>query len=139
MTLMEVDWHPSGRQLHVFGVSGLVASILAASILHFVWGVSGLWAGVVVAVGAAICVCSLLSPVVTRILYVGLTLVAMPIGLAVSFVLLATFYFLIVTPLALVFRLTGRDALHRRYEPDTESYWVQHKASDNMERYLHQF
>jgi len=136
---MEVEWHPNGRQLRVFGVSGLLASILAAVILHFVWGVSGLWALVVVAAGTTIFVCSLLSPAATRILYVGLTLVAMPIGLVLSFVLLAAFYFLLLTPLAMVFRLIGRDSLCRRYEPDAESYWVEHRPSDNMERYLHQF
>ena len=24
MALMEIEWHPSGRQLRVFGISGLV-------------------------------------------------------------------------------------------------------------------
>jgi len=139
MPLMEIEWHPSDRQLHVFGVSGLLASILAAGIVHFVWGTSGLWALVIVAAGAAIFLCSLLSPAVTRVLYVGLTLAVMPIGLVASFVLLAAFYFLLLTPLAMVFRLIGRDSLCRRYEPDAESYWVNHRPSDNMERYLHQF
>jgi len=139
MPLMEIEWHPSGRQLRVFGISGLLASILAAMVLHFAWGASGLWTLDIVAAGIAIFLCSLLSPAVTRILYVGLTLVAMPIGLVVSFVLLAAFYFLLLTPLAVVFRLIGRDSLCRRYEPDVESYWVEHKSSDKMERYLHQF
>ncbi|MEN6425236.1 MAG: hypothetical protein ABFE13_07730 [Phycisphaerales bacterium] len=136
---MEIEWHPSGRQLRVFGVSGLLASILAAVILHFVWGVSGLWALAVVTAGTGIFVCSLLSPAATRAFYVGLTLVAMPIGVVVSFVLLAVFYFLLLTPLAMVFRLIGRDSLCRKYEPDAESYWVEHKPSDDMERYLHPF
>jgi len=139
MPLMEIEWHPSDRQLRVFGLSGLLAAMLAAMVLHFAWGASGLWALVIVAAGIAIFLCSLLSPAVTRILYVGLTLVAMPIGLVGSFVLLAAFYFLLLTPLALVFRLIGRDSLCRRYEPDAESYWVEHTSSDKMERYLHQF
>jgi hypothetical protein len=139
MALMEIEWHPSDRQLRVFGVAGLPASILAALILHFLWGTSWLGALAVVAAGTAIFLCSLLSQAVTRILYVSLTLVAMPIGVVVSFVLLAVFYFLLLTPLALVFRLIGRDSLCRRYEPQAQSYWAKHKPSDNMERYLHQF
>jgi hypothetical protein len=139
MPLMEVEWHPRGRQLRVFGVSGLAASILAALVLHFVWGLAAPWMLVVVAAGAAIFACSLISPVATRVLYVGLTLVAMPIGIVVSFILLAAFYFLLLTPLAIVFRLIGRDSLCRRYEPDAESYWVDHKQNESMERYLHQF
>ena len=139
MALMEVEWHPSGRQLRVFGISGLVASILAALILLFVWGVAPVWAIVAVAAGVAIFLCSLISPAGARVLYVGLTLVAMPIGIVVSFVLLGAFYFLLLTPLALVFRLIGRDSLRRKYEPQAESYWVPHKPTENMERYLHQF
>lgn len=139
MALMEIEWHPSGRQLRVFGVSGLVASILAALILHFVWGVAAVWAWVVLATGAAIFLCSLVSPAATRILYIGLTLVALPIGIVVSYLLLGAFYFLLLMPLAIVFRLIGRDSLRRRYEPSAASYWVPHKPSENMERYLHQF
>lgn len=139
MALMEIEWHPSGRQLRVFGISGLVASLLAALILHFIWGVAAVWAWVVLAAGAVIFLCSLISPAATRILYIGLTLVALPIGLVVSYILLGAFYFLLLMPLALVFRLIGRDSLRRRYEPGAESYWVPHKPSENMERYLHQF
>ncbi len=139
MSLMEIEWHPSGRQLRVFGVSSLAASILAALILHFAWALAALWMLAVVTAGAAIFLCSLISPTAARILYIGLTLVAMPIGIVVSFVLLAAFYFLLLTPLAMIFRLIGRDSLRRKYEPDIKSYWVEHQPSENMERYLHQF
>lgn len=139
MALMEIEWHPSNRQLRVFGLSGLAASIVAALILHFAWGLAAISMLAVVTAGAVIFLCSLISPAAARVLYLGLTLVAMPIGLVVSFVLLAAFYFLLLTPLAVVFRLIGRDSLCRRYEPDVESYWVEHKSSDKMERYLHQF
>jgi len=136
---MEVDWHPTPRQLRVFGVSGLAASIVAAAILHWVWGVANVWVAIVPLIGAGIFLCSLVSQAATRLLYVGLTLVAMPIGLVVSFLLLAGFYFLLLTPLAFVFRLIGRDSMRRKYEPQAESYWVPHPSTENMERYLHQF
>ncbi len=139
MPLMEIEWLPSPRQLRVFGVSGLVASIVAAAVLHWVWGAANVWVAIVPMVGLGIFLCSLISQAATRLLYVGLTLVAMPIGLVVSFLLLAAFYFLLLTPLALLFRLIGRDALRRRYEPQAETYWVPHKPTDQMERYLHQF
>ena len=139
MSLMEIEWHPTGRQLRVFGVSGLLASIVAAVVLLLAWGVALFWALLVLAAGAAIFLCSLVSPKAARILYIGLTLVAMPIGMVVSLVLLSAFYFLLLTPLAIVFRLMGRDPLHRRFDPTAESYWVPHRPSENMERYFHQF
>jgi hypothetical protein len=137
--LVEVQWHPTPKQLRVFGAGGLLASIIAALVLHFVWAAAALWTILALVVGAAICLCSLISPAVTRILYVGLTLVAMPIGFVVSIVLLAAFYFLLLTPVALVFRLIGRDALCRRFDAAAESYWVPHKSSEDTERYFHQF
>jgi len=165
--LTEIQWHPTARQLRVFGVGGLLASIAAALVLHFVWGTAALWAIIVLAAGVALCLCSLISTAVTRILYLGLTLVAMPVGFVVSFVLLAAFYFLLLTPVALVFRLIGRDVLCRSWRGrpapvprgagilpsqrgrdarDTQgrdalatSYWVPHKPSEDMERYFHQF
>ena len=139
MALMEVEWHPSDRQLRVFGVSGLVASILLALILHFIWKVTGIWPWVAVTAGAAIFACSLISLAATRLLYIGLTLVGMPIGIVVSYILLGAFYFLLLTPVALVFRLIGRDSMRRKYEPELESYWAPHEPTENTERYLHQF
>ncbi len=62
----------------------------------------------------------------------------MPIGFVVSFILLAAFYFLLLTPVALVFRLIGRDALGRRFDAVAPSYWVPHKPSEDMRRYFHQ-
>jgi len=140
--LIEIQWHPTVKQLRVFGVGGLLASIVAALVLHFVWGAAAMWMVAVLAAGAAISLCSLVSPGLTRFIYLGLTLVAMPIGFAVSFVLLAAFYFLLLTPVALVFRLIGRDALCRSWRGQdalAASYWVPHKASEDMERYFHQF
>lgn len=137
--LIEIEWHPSVRQLRVFGVGGLLASIVAALVLHFVWGAAPLWAAVVLAAGVAICLCSLLAPPVARFLYVGMTLAAAPIGFVVSFVLLAVFYFLLLTPVALVFKLIGRDVLCRRFDSAATSYWVPHRPSENAERYFHQF
>jgi hypothetical protein len=59
----------------------------------------------------------------TQALYVVLTLVAFPIGLVVSHVLMAVIYYLVITPIGLVFRLVGRDVLGRRLDKQKPSYW----------------
>jgi hypothetical protein len=38
---------------------------------------------------------------------------------------LGALYFLIFTPVALVMRAAGRDALCRRFEPEARSYWIE--------------
>ena len=46
------------------------------------------------------------------------------LGAVVSPIVLGAIYFAIFTPVALVMRLCGRDAMKRRWEPGTASYWV---------------
>ena len=139
MSLVEIEWDPNARQLRVFGISGLVASIVAALVLRFVWGVTAGWSLAVIAVGIAVFLVSLSCPRLARALYVGLTVLVLPIGLVVSFVLLAAFYFLLLTPIALVFKVIGRDPLGRRFDPGAASYWVPRRRTEGMERYFHQF
>lgn len=59
----------------------------------------------------------------TRALYVGMMVVAFPIGFVLSQVLMALIYYLVMTPIGLVFRLIGRDAIGRRPDPQRQSYW----------------
>ena len=75
-----------------------------------------------------------LSP--TRWIYVGLTLLAIPIGLVVSNLLVAVTYYLVLTPIALVFRLLGRDVLGKRPDPGKVSYWHQRAAERSAASYF---
>jgi hypothetical protein len=59
--------------------------------------------------------------------------------LVVSFTLMAIFYFLLLTPLGLIFRLTGRDSLRRKFDSNTNSYWIVRRQPENPDRYFHQF
>jgi len=138
MSLVEIDWHPDARQLRIFGIGALAASFIVAAALTFVWGASPIWALVVVAAGGGTLLCSLISLRAARAIYLALMVVTMPIGVAISFVLLAAFYFLLLTPLGLFFRLIGRDPLHLRFDRRNQTYWVPHKPPASVERYFHQ-
>jgi len=63
--------------------------------------------------------------------------IAMPIGWIVSHVLLGVLFYLVMTPVALFFRLIKRDALGRRV-PGTRSQWVERQQSTDPRRYWHQ-
>jgi len=139
MPLVEIDWHPGPKQLRVFGVSGFVASAVLATVLILLWRVALVWALLALAVGLAILACSLVSLRAARYLYIVLTAVALPIGFLVSLVLLALFYFLLLTPVGLLFRLIGRDPLCRRFDSSCDSYWVPRKSPGGPDRYFHQF
>ncbi len=62
-----------------------------------------------------------------------------PIGWFVSLLLLIIVYYGIVTPIAVVFRLIGRDALQRRMPDDAETYWHAKPAPESTRRYLRQY
>lgn len=61
-----------------------------------------------------------------------------PIGWAISHLVLAVLYFGLFMPLALVFRLRGRDALQRRFQPELASYWQEREQSE-VPRYFRQY
>lgn len=48
----------------------------------------------------------------------------MLLNAVVSPIVMGAIFFLIITPIALVMRLSGRDPLKRGYEPDAVSYWI---------------
>jgi hypothetical protein len=139
MALIEIEWHPGPRQLRIFGFAALVASGIVAVLLRLVIGIAVPVVLVIFAVGVAIFACSFVSLKLTRAIYIGLAVAAMPIGLAVSFILLTAFYFVLLTPVAILFRLIGRDALSRRFDPTANSYWRTHRPPQSLERYFQQF
>jgi hypothetical protein len=62
---------------------------------------------------------------------------AFPIGWTVSRVVLGAVFFLVLTPIGVVFRLTGRDALRVRRTSRT-SYWTDKRQAGALSDYLRQ-
>jgi hypothetical protein len=94
------------------------------------------WAAAAVIIGGV----GLVVPRAIRPVYQGWMVVAFPIGWTVSKVVLAAMLYLVFTPLALVFRLMGRDALDMRLRrPAGESYWKAKASARSGEEYLRQF
>ncbi len=84
-------------------------------------------------------VAGLVQPEWVRMIYVGWMVLAFPIGWTISQLMLLVMYFGIFTPIALTFRLAGRDALHRARRPDVESYWAPKPAPVDVRSYLKPF
>ncbi len=80
----------------------------------------------------------ILRPQTLRPLFATAMALARPIGFVVSHVLLGFLFYVVMTPLAFVFRLRGRDALGRRPARAVGTYWIQRKPSDDPRRYFRQ-
>lgn len=62
-----------------------------------------------------------------------------PVSWSVSQLLLATVYYLVVTPIGVAMRLAGRDPLQRKFDRSAETYWIERKPPENSSRYFKQF
>ena len=139
MSLIEIDWNPKSKQLQNFGKIALAASVIISLLLYLLKGVAIQWCLIIFAVGCIIFIISMISLKLTKMIYLGMILLTMPIGWVVSFILMAAFYYLLLAPLGLFFRLIGRDPLYRRFDPTAKSYWMSRQPPKGPEQYFHQF
>lgn len=144
MSLVQIDWNPDRRRLREFAVVwmagfSLIAALVAWKLDCFAgsgrWTVPGVIGGAAAVVGLA----GAAFPPLVRPLYVAWMGLALPMGLLTGNLMLGLAYFLVFTPVALVFRLIGRDALQRRFDPAAATYWESRPAAPPAERYFQQF
>jgi hypothetical protein len=132
MTLVEMNWHPSERQLRQFGLIALVALPLLGGL----WS-AGPWVmGTLAAAGVVLAGVGLVFPPALRPVFVGLSLVTMPIGWLVSEVALLVLFYGVFVPIGLVLRAAGRDPLERRIDPESRSYWQPKQAPTDVASYF---
>jgi hypothetical protein len=151
MQLIELNWRPDDRIVRQFGACTAIALPLLAwwtTTDTQVW--SGLFGGsawdagnlpaigIAALVGGVILILSLTSPALIRPLYVAASLLALPIGLVVSQLLIVVLYYGIFLPVGLVFRLIGRDVLDRRFDREAASYWLPKAQAASVESYFRQ-
>lgn len=139
MSLVEIKLNPNLKELRDFGKIALIATAILGLLIYVFKGIGIEWSLAIWALGIIIFLTSLTSIKLTRLIYLGLILITFPIGWVVSFILMALFYFLLITPLGMVFRLMGKDLLNQKFDQEAKSYWVVRKPPENLSRYFHQF
>jgi hypothetical protein len=148
MALHAIEWNPTRSQLRIFAFTGTaVLGLLGvwAWTRQAIFGVglsaatAEILAGMLWGVAAALAVMAIAYPPLLRPLHVAVSIVTFPVGFVMSHVLLALVFYLVLTPVALVMRLLGRDTLSRRFEPEAESYWQPAETPTDPKRYFRQF
>jgi hypothetical protein len=81
----------------------------------------------------------ILVPQAMRYIYVGWMVLAFPIGWTVSWIILGLLFFVVFTPVAIVFRWMGRDALALRRRPDLTTFWIPKTTPTDARTYYQQF
>ena len=139
MPLIEVNWNPGNRELRRFAWIAALGSVAIAVVLHWAEGLDLRWCALIAAAGGAVAISPFVSLGITKAIYQVLVGATLPIGLVTSLLLMGLVYYGLVTPIGLLFRLMGRDVLHRRFDPKAGTYWLEHRPPAGPERYFQQF
>jgi len=103
---------------------GLV--FMAVFVLMGLWP---LWAGQPVKIWAlaaagGFLAAALIAPKLLRPLNLAWFKFGLLLHKIVNPIVMGLLFFLTVTPMAIIFRLTGKDLLNRKFEPEAETYWI---------------
>jgi hypothetical protein len=145
--LIDLNLRPDERTLRQFGFIalagfGFLAAIAWFEVLIFSFGLGAarpFVAGAFAGLAGLAAVFSLVYPKANLPIYLGLTIVAFPIGFVLSYVIMGTLFFGIITPVALIMKVLGRDPLNRKFEPEAATYWVQGQGERAKATYFKQF
>ena len=115
------DQHIEGSSDRSFGlvIAGAFFVIAGWPLVH---GVTPRWWAFVVS--AAIAGIALLKPTLLAGLNRLWTKLGILLGKVVSPIALGVLFYGVLTPINAVMRLTGKDPLRLKYDPDAESYWI---------------
>ena len=144
MSAITIDWKPDRSKLREFSLIWLVAFSLTAALLAWKMGCfsgAGSWKAPIFLWSLAVLVgfTGILMPSAVRPVYVVWMGIAFPIGWVLSHVLLALIYFGLFTPIAAVFRISGRDSLKLKLDRAAATYWEKHEPVTSPRRYMQKF
>ena len=145
--LVELNWSPDDRTLRQFGVIALFGfGALAACAYYEAWMFAfGLGearlpiAGSFGTIAVLSLVLGLVHPRANRLIYVGTSVLAYPIGFVLSYVILGLLFFVIIAPIGAVLRVLGKTPLARSYDPRATTYWSKTRTTRDRGSYFKQF
>jgi hypothetical protein len=135
----EVESGISRRTLRQFaGISVGVFGLLFAFSWYRNHGHPTIAAWIAASFAAFIGLPGIVFPELIRPVFMAAMAITRPIGHVIGLIMLAIIYYGLLTPLAIVFRLMGRDNLARR-RPNTASYWSAKPQQSDPRSYLRQY
>ncbi len=136
--MIDLNLHPSKRELRTFGLLGCAFLALVAWIAWRKTG-STVAAFALVAVAAADALVAVAAPRLLRPVFVASMVVSFPFAWVATHVLMGAIFYLVVTPIAVIMRLTGRDPLERSFDGEAKTYWKARPSHVESSRYFRQF
>lgn len=139
----DTNWNPDTAARRSFAKSLVIGfPILAAVFALLGWLKTGAfpsWTLWLAALGAGAGVVFWLIPQIAKPFYLVWYFAACCIGIVISNLLIAAFFYLVITPFGLVMRIIGRDPMDRRWDKSKTSYWRDAERITDPQRYWRQF
>ena len=130
----------SRKALRSFGllVGGVVLAIAAIVLWRRDW-TPGTAVFVLSAIGGGLLLLGATFPVLLKPIYSVWMALAVILGFIMTRVILTIVFYLVVTPIGLVMRATGRDPLSRKLDADAPTYWLEKSYADESPARLEKY
>src|SRR5262245_26372916 len=138
MTWSDLPTNPAPKVLRQFSAVWLVFFLAIGARQYFARGnhqIGAALGALAVVIGGL----GLLKPAAVRWIFVSWMVLAFPIGWVISQVMLALMFYGLITPIALLFRLRGRDLLSRKPAPERSSFWTVKPTPQDVRSYFRQY
>lgn len=138
MTWSDIPRNPTSKALRQFAAAWLIFFLALAAHRYlrkqqhevgFILAALALFFGVL----------GLIKPAAVRWLFVTWMVLAFPIGWLISQLMLGVMFYGLITPIALLFRMKGRDLLARRPAPNRDSFWIPKNTPADVRTYFRQY
>ena len=141
--MLDLDFSPDERKLRQFGFSSFFISLICLlffSIKFAFYNHEVSWSLICLLLVLTISsiILTIIRPKSFLPLYITISIVAYPISYVVTNVTLFIFFYFLISPLALIFKLVGRDELEIR-KKTLSSYWRKYNMPKNIGSYYKQF
>lgn len=138
MTWSDIPFQPGNKALRQFAGAWLVF-LLAFGLHQYLVRGHHTAGAAIMALALVVGLIGLLHPPAVRWLFVGWMVLAFPIGWLVSLIMLLVMFYGVITPVAMLFRLRGRDLLQRKRRADRDSFWLPKQSPTDVRSYLRQY
>lgn len=135
MKLIEINRNPSVRQLRQFAA----LCIIVPPLLVWFWGGSSQGIRIAGVIGLLSGIAGLIRPALIKPIFLLLMYLTAPIGIVMGEFILMVIYFGVFLPIALLFRISGRDALRLRDDSPAKSWWTVRGQPRSAAGYYRQF
>lgn len=139
MALVSLNLKPSEKQLKDFAFVALIMFNLLGLVLFWLGKISGHGYFIFAIAGVLTYVFGRISTKLIKPIFLAMIVLTFPIGWIVSNLVMALFYYGVITGVGLFFRIIKRDPLCRKYDANVDTYWIQSKNKRSAKDYFRQF